>query len=374
MMNGSIASDYRSCTRICAITLCLLLGAAPATARQTNVSLASGRQPVRGSVTAVYQSYDDDGFKASELSIPISISAPLGSNITMSLHAAQMSVSGDLVKLSGISDTQVILSYARRAGNGSFVFSLGASLPTGKSDLTQEEFTTVILISQRAFDFRVPSLGQGFGIAPSLTYAVPVGAGTALGLGASYQVRGAYKPFDTLTEDYTPGNEILLTGGVDTRIDARSALSFDVSHSIYAADQLGGVEVYEAGGKTTISAMYRNVVGFNEFRLVGTYRTRAKSSELSGGELVTAGSRTLPNQFNLLASYRKRVQEDFEVTALAEGRMFDKTSLYEKRSMVDLGLVPSYRLSPEATLVGRFVYTLGTITGLEAGAGVSVAF
>jgi hypothetical protein len=73
-----------------------------------------------------------------------------------------------------------------------------------------------------------------------------------------------------------------------------------------------------------------------------------------------------------MATYRRRVNESFSVTALAEGRMFEETDFYDKLSMVDLGIVPRVALSPQAALVGRFVYTLGDITGLEAGAGLSV--
>ncbi|GMQ80759.1 MAG: hypothetical protein BMS9Abin05_0188 [Rhodothermia bacterium] len=345
----------------------------PALAQQGAINLGAQRQAVRASARALYQSYDDDTLSVSQLSIPLSVTAPLGNDLTLSFFVSQMSTTGDKMEdLSGLSDAQLILSYARRAGAGSVIISLGANLPTGKKDLTKEEFETAVLISQRAFDFQVPSLGQGFGLSPSVTWAVPVGANTAVGLGASYQVRGTYRPLDTLTGDYTPGNEILLTGGLDTRLNTESTLSLDVTHTIYASDQLREVDIFEAGSKTNVSAMYRYVRGFNELRLVGVYRKRAKSSERVDSVLVTQTIQTIPDQAIVRASYRMRLQSAVALTFLAEGRFFNKSKRYPKRSMIDVGVVPSYPISPQTSLVGRFVYTLGTITGLEAGVGLEI--
>ena len=344
----------------------------PALAQQGATNLGTRRHAVSASAMALYQSYEEDSLSVSQLSIPLSITAPLGSDLAISLYASQMSTTGDgLGDLSGLSDAQLVLSYSRRLGSGSVVVSLGANLPSGKKDLTQEEFSTVIRISQRAYDFRVPSLGQGFGVSPSITWAMPVAANTAIGIGASYQVRGAYRPLDSLTDEYTPGNEILVTAGLDTRLSTESTLSLDVTHAIYAVDQLGERDIFEAGAKTSVSAMYRYVQGFNELRLVGIYRKRAKSNEIVESVLVTETIQTIPDQITGRASYRMRLQPALNLTLLAETRLFSE-SKQPKRSMFDVGVEPSYRISSEASVIGRFVYTLGTITGFEGGAGISL--
>ena len=59
---------------------------------------------------------------------------------------------------------QVTLNHARKVGAHSLVFSLGANLPSGKSELTREEFQTSIVLSRNFFPFHVPSFGQGFSV------------------------------------------------------------------------------------------------------------------------------------------------------------------------------------------------------------------
>ena len=71
------------------------------------------------------------------------------------------------------------------------MLNLGANLPSGKSEVTPEEFVTLSVISQSLFNFRTPSLGQGLGYTPGLTVAFPLGNQLALGLGVAYQRRGA---------------------------------------------------------------------------------------------------------------------------------------------------------------------------------------
>ena len=282
-----------------------------------------------------------------------------------------MSTTGDLPDVSGLSDTQLIISYYTRLGSGSLVASLGTNLPSGKTELTSDEFLSAILISQRAYNFRVPSLGQGFGASPSLTWAMPMGDNMSIGVGASYQFRGAYKPFEFRDEEYTPGDEVLVTGGVNFRLDPQSGISLDVSHSIYAADQFDGVEIYQSGGKTSVTASYRRVIEFDELRITAHYRSLAKNSTLVDGTLVAEALRTIPNQLTGLVSYRKRFSQTLTVTALLEGRSFNETELFDKRTMVGIGVLPSLNISPQAALTGRLIYTAGTISGIEAGLGIA---
>jgi hypothetical protein len=251
--------------------------------------------------------------------------------------------------------------------------SLGANLPTGKQDLTIEEFTTLFLLAQNAFDFTVPGFGHGLGISPSIALALPVNPNVVMGIGASYQHRGGYRPVDFLQEDYQPGSELLLTGGMDFRVNPSTSFSLDATFTMYQADRIGDLDVYESGGKTTLTAMVRQVRGFNEWRLIALYRSRAKSNELAGAELVAQDERTIPNQLLLRGSYAARLSASLTAVLLAEGRFFDETEIYPGRNVFDLGVLPQLRLGESAVLLTRFVYTLGTITGIEAGGGLSIS-
>ncbi len=348
--------------------------AQPLLARQTALNLTSRQLPVQISMMALYQSYEEKGPSIEQISFPFSIIAPLGSNMNLTLQASQTSASGeDVESLSGLSDTYVSLAYAKSIGTSSLAFSLGLSLPSGKKELSTEEFQTILLLSQTAFDFRVPSLGQGFGASPAITLALPVSQDLVLGLGASYRVRGGFKPIDGMVDDYKPGNELLVTVGLDTRLGASSSLSIDATHTVYDSDKLGDDEVLEAGSKTRISTLIRHVRGFNEWRVLGIYRARAKSSQLGGGGLVTGAVQTVPNELMVQASYGMRITGRFRTTVLAEGHFFDQTPVFQARDVFDIGIAPTYRLSQETSLVTRFIYTTGTISGFEGGVGLNVS-
>lgn len=347
--------------------------APPTLARQTPVNLTSRQQGVQISMMALYQNYEEDGLSVDQISFPLSIVAPLGPSMNLTVSARHATASGDsLESLAGLSDTQVSLGYARSIGNSSLIFSLGLNLPSGKRELSSDEFQTLVLISQTAFDFRVPSLGQGFGASPAVTLALPVSSDLVLGLGASYRVRGGFKPIEGMEIDYTPGNELLLTTGLDSRLGQDTSLSIDATYTRYAADQLGDDEIFDAGSKITITTLIRHVRGFNEWRMLGLYRARAKTSRLGGGALATSAIQTIANELLLQVSYRMRINTRLRATILAESHFFDETPVYQARKVFDIGVLPTYRLSHETTLVTRFIFTTGTISGIEAGAGLAV--
>lgn len=355
----------------------LLIGstllASPILARQTPVNLTSRQAPVQISMMALYQSYEEDSLKIEQLSIPITITAPLGRRLNVTLSARQGNATGDdLESLSGLSDAQLTLGYATPLGSSSLAISLGLNLPSGKQELTAEEFQTLILISQTAFDFRTPSLGQGFGFSPGFTLALPVSENLVLGLGASYRVRGGFKPVDGMEEDYTPGNELLLTTGLDTRLGSTTSLSIDATFAQYAADKLGDDQVFEAGSKTTFLALIRHVMGFNDVRLLGLYRAREKSSQLGGSALNSMPVQTIPNEFMVHVSYGLRMNARLRLRLQVEGRFFDETPAFQARDVFDIGILPTYRLSRESSFVARVIYTTGTITGIEGGAGLVI--
>ncbi|MFB3105756.1 MAG: hypothetical protein ACE1ZA_12665, partial [Pseudomonadales bacterium] len=173
--------------------LVMTLGlAAEGVAQDDALYLSSQQQPVRISIGALYQSYTENDSSLSEVSIPLAISIPIGRNLGVSLIASQASASGDNVEsLSGVSDVQVGLSYYQKIGQGSVVVSLGVNLPSGKRELTQDEFETSIFLSQHFFNFRVPGFGQGFNISPGVIMAFPVSENAVFGVGASYQIKGS---------------------------------------------------------------------------------------------------------------------------------------------------------------------------------------
>ncbi len=348
----------------------LLLLATSAVAQPVGALLGSGRAPTVVTLGAQYQRYTDQGSVA-ESSFPVGVVAPIGSHFSMSVQAGYAIVTGAEVEaLSGLSDVQASLAYAARLGDASLVASLAANLPSGKQELTSEEFETSILLGNNYYDFRVPSLGQGLNIVPGVTWAVPISEVLVVGLGIAYQVKGAYTPLQE-GETYYPGNEILLTGGVDYRLSRTGALSGDMSYTMYGADKWGAMS-YTAGDKITASAQYLGLFGFNEVRLLTRYRTRAKSDVPGSAGTVFE----LPSHWEAAASYRARVGRSY-LGAATRLNIFGASSTAigvarEGLTLVEVRLLPALTLSPSMSVPVQLGYTLGSLSGFEAGIGLVV--
>ncbi len=340
-------------------------------AQEGDLYLSSQQQPVRVSIGAVYQRFTDDDRAISEVTAPLALSAPLGRSFGISLTASPASATGDAVQsLSGFSDAQLGLSYYQKIGQSSVVASLGVNLPSGKRELTLEEFTTTVLLSQHFFNFRLPGFGQGFNVEPGLVWAFPVGEGVVLGLGVAYQVKGPYKPLEGSTDDYDPGDELLLTGGLDLRLGPTTNLSADLTYTHYAPDKVGDAEIFSAGDRVTATGQLLSFFGRHELRLTARYRGQARSSIPATFGLAAEDLRTLPALVLLLGSYRHQVSGPFVLGVLAQARAFGETDVFESKTLFDVGLAPEVALSPTVRLRARFVYTLGDISGVEAGGGL----
>lgn len=355
------------------LPLCLLL-AGVVRAQPVPVDLTSGTRSTRASLMAVYERFtEEDSASVSQLSLPVALELPLGYRWSVGFRASRMATSGEGIEnVSGLSDAQVVVRYARPVGDGSIVLALGANLPVGQTELSAEEFRTVVLLSRSSYAYETQSLGQGAGLSPSVTWAFPAGERVALGVGAAYQVRGSYRPLDSVPEDYSPGDEALFTVGADVKIGRTSALSVDVSHTLYAADRLGDMDVYQPGNKTTAAVLVRGFRGYDEWRLLGVYRSRAKSDLLAGVDPVTGDDRVLPNELTLQGSYGMRWGASARGTLLLRLRSYEETPVYPSRTVVDIGVLPALRLSPTVSVPARAVYTLGTISGLEVGVGLAL--
>jgi len=187
----------------------------------------------------LYQSWSDASeAQFSEFTIPFSAYFPLNRNLSVDLRTHQAIADGDhLQKVSGMTDTQVSFNYYVESLN--IVFNLGLNVPSGKKELTLAEFMTSLVLSSHYYNFSAPNFGQGLNITPGLTWARPIADNLVLGLGASYQYKGDFKPLKGMSDDYNPGDEVLLTGGLDVRLDETTSLSADLIYINYIADKLG---------------------------------------------------------------------------------------------------------------------------------------
>ena len=350
----------------------LLLGlTVPGFAQEGGLYLSSQRQPVRVSLNAIYQTYERDSLQISEVSVPVSILVPFGQKVAFSLQAGQASATGDdLESVSGISDVQAGLSFLQKIGTSSLVLSLGANLPSGKRELTNEEFQTSLLLSQHFYDFRMPGFGQGFNVAPGFVWAFPLSETVVFGLGASYQYKGAYQPLAERAEEYDPGDEIIITGGLDIKAGATTNLSADVTYTTYTTDKLGEEEVFAVGDRIVVTGQVLTYFGVNEFRIVGRYRGQSDSSLPAGTGGTDEALRTLPAQGLVRLVYRQALGNIVRVGLLGQARLYGETGLFEEASLFDAGLLPEVAMSPSVRLQSRFIYTFGDFSGFEVGGGL----
>lgn len=342
-----------------------------ALAQSPNLYMGSEQQPIRIRTGAVFQQYADADRRLSQVAFPISAFVPITRNFAFSVFTNPALVNGESVtSLEGMSDAQAALSYYQSIGEGSVVVSLSTNLPSGKKELTEAEFATTTLISQDFYGFFVPVFGQGLNLSPGVTIAYPLGENVVGGVGFSYQLKGSFKPVADMLDDFTPGDEIMITGGLDFKVGSSWALSTNASYMMYQADELGAITVFESGDQVVATLQLLGNMGTNQARVIARYRTKARSVLPAGDEAITA-PRTIPEQAQLLGTYTLGIQENLNATLIARVRHYQDTDFFSSKTLFDLGASPEVAFSESVSAVMRFVYTFGSFPGVEIGGGLA---
>jgi hypothetical protein len=322
--------------------------------------------------TFQYVEDDEVGAALTQTSIPVQIVVPFQRQWQLSVRGSGAAVSSDdLENLSGLSDVQVAVSYARQVGEGSLIVTGTANAPTGKQELSSDELLTARLLSQSFYRFRVPSFGQGFGAGAGVTWALPVSDVVVLGFGGSFGYRGAYEPFEAQADEYDPGEEVRLTAGIDFRLSRTSALSADVSAFTYGTDTINGTNTFEAGNQITARIQYLLKTGFQTFRAVARYRGQQKSVVP-----VTEGTnqqlQVLPSQASFRTRFSTRVSDGIFLGGTLSSQWYDKTEAFQSKFLFRGSLEPQFVVGDHFVMIPRIAYAGGDITGVEGGLGLLV--
>lgn len=334
--------------------------------------LTSEERPIRVALRPAYQRFEDGGPTITQWSAPLVAVVPFAERWQVSVRGSGASTGGEnLQTLSGLSDVRAALSYSRPVGEGSVVVNASVNAPTGKEELTQGEFNTARLVSRNVYRFRVPSFGQGLGAGTGVTWAVPVSESVVLGLGGTFRYHGPYTPTAGQQEEYDPGEEGRVTGGIDVRVGPASAVSADVTLYLYSTDTVGGVERFKAGNQ--LSGRVRFLREGDEYtvRILAQYRSQEKST-LPLREGANRALQVLPTRGLLRGQYRVPLSEAVALQLSATGRWYDETTAYESQTLGTVGLTGYFSIGESLTLSPRAAYTAGSITGLEGGIGLSV--
>jgi len=329
--------------------------------------------------SSVYQIWEDEDKILSEFSLPFYVYYPLSRTLSLTLSGTQANASGDdYADLSGFSDTQINMSYFLETYK--VVLNGGINLPSGKKELTVEEFETSRVLSLNHFNFRTPNFGQGFSVNFGATWAYPLSKEIVVGLGGSYQLSGAYRPLSDMEFDYKPGDEFLATAGFDYAFSKTTTLSFDGIFTTYSADTYNGEDIYKAGNKIVLALQYKQYFDYKDIWLLFRYRSRSKSSLPVAGAFDEESEKTIPNNVEFGGHYRFQVLSDVKLVVLGNGGIYQKSAVNDGVSVYSAGFGADYQLNIKVTIFSNIKYLLGDyvesdeFSGFEFGAGVGYNF
>ncbi len=302
--------------------------------------------------------------------------------LNFSLTGAYANVYGDLSQIQSITD--MVLSGTYHVPSIGTIFMLKVNLPTGNNSLSLNDYqSTATVIGNPVLGFRVPSFGQGLNISPGFVWAYPVSERLGIGVGASWQFNGTFQPVDGTgaidVSNFNPGNEILLTGGVDFRVSDAATVSGDIVLNRFERDRLGSDEVFKAGQRLIATLQFQQYFSFNELRVLARYQSQDKNQVI----VFDFENATVPDMVQLAASFRTRFSPFFWCTFIVDSRSYTDINLaFSDGNVFSFGISPLIRLTskisiPIHTRLQTGTFNFGeetTVQGLEAGIGIQTRF
>jgi hypothetical protein len=186
---------------------------------------------------------------ASEWSIPVSATVPIGSAWTIDAAAAYSDAHVSLAgrdtalntshyDLTGLSDVR-IRATGRLVGDN-VVVTFGVNAPSGATSLSPDQLNALRVVAAPALAFPTPA----FGLGPSGTAGVVLAheiAGWAWGVGGTYELRGSYTPVGSVeglgVPNFSPSNVVHLSAGAEGLI-GQSALAINAGVDFFGSNQL----------------------------------------------------------------------------------------------------------------------------------------
>lgn len=256
----------------------------------------------------------------SEGTFPMELIYPLMENFHVQIsHFPALSRFGES-NMAGLSDTWIRTSYTML--NDQLAFSIGAGIPTGKTELDSSEVIITQLISQNSFKFRLPVFGQGLTLSGGVMYALPVNDNFTFGAGASYVFRGKYKFSKLSPFEYDPGDQIGGNMGFDYLLTPELTASLDFVYSYYFSDKLDDTEIFASGPNLTMKLLTQYKANFGYVWLSGYYRLKAKNETWDGQALVPESKNSNITLRELDLGTRIRLTDILYVRLMTEVRSY----------------------------------------------------
>jgi len=280
---------------------------------------------ISGSTQFGYQYWKAKDDQIQQFSIPLTFVFPVNENLKMDITtspAFSSLVTKETFNLNGFSDTRVRGSYL--FNNEKVLVTFGANIPSGKSALTQEEFSVASVLASHALDFHAPILGQGPDFSTGIIM-VQEYADFIFGAGVGYLLRGKYKPFEDYEYDYDPGNEFAFSGGVDYFIGRQNKLMFDVSYTIFGNDIANDIMVFKSGNRLSVQAVAYFEKEFTSYILSLRNRIQGKN-HIGSDELVPERQNSNGNELELTGIGLLSLNPNTTVRGLLEGKIYSNNA------------------------------------------------
>ena len=186
--------------------------------------------------------------RLTQWSVPIAVAVPIGDRWTVDLTSAYASSEVDLgsvdpvtgsngYSLSGLADVR--LRATGRIIGDAVLLTAGINLPTGKTELNEEELSALRIVAAPALSLQVPVLGVGGTGTLGVIVARPLGAWN-WAFGASYEMRNKYTPVSIaagLPVDLSPGDAVRLSLGTD-RLIGQNSMTLGLSADFFSEEKL----------------------------------------------------------------------------------------------------------------------------------------
>ncbi len=239
-----------------------------------------------------------DASTFSQFAFPVTFIYPVREGLSLDVTTSPALNSYAGTHLNGLSDTRIRGSYVFMDNHALFTF--GLNTPTGKNALTTDEMGLSTILALNALNFRTPILGTGLDVNAGVVYGKEMGP-VVLGLGASFLVRGAYKPFADYNLSYNPGDEFNATVGLD--YGEENKWTGDLTFTYYSPDKVDGRLAFRSGVRVLVDFRhYRKMALFGKTSQLVFYllnRTKGKNAYALGGGLQSESLNSNGNQLEI---------------------------------------------------------------------------
>ena len=332
-------------------------------------------------VAPVYQHIDDGAMQLDAWSSRMQLTVPLPYQTVVQSSIQYGLATGEaLSTVHGLTDLQLRVQHTTSVQSGRLVVGVDASVPTGAEALTTRELRTTIQTSQRPYEFRVPTFGQGWSVAPAVTWAMPVTQDLALGVGVSGRYQGGYRPLVNSTADYVPGHEVEMRLGGDYRIGEATTVALDGIATYIAPDTDGGQTRFEAKYTTAVRAQYLWQRRSQAVRVQARYESWPESryrpvllTEDTIGTGAPVTKQVLPSIWQGAAGYTQSLIGPLGLGLRGGVSHYTATSRFDAQTVVRLQAAPRLQWD-DTVLTMHTTYTAGSFTGFEAGLHTAIQF